>query len=663
MNTSCLSLWRVLVLVGTLAGAARAAETDPALRALMQYQSGADATPLRQFEARVRQAVDDPGQRAALETDLLQVLRGEATPEARRFACLQLAVIGGEASVPALAALLRSEETAGIAAAALAQNPAPAASDALRRALGNAPAAARPAIAHALGVRRDTRAVAQLNRLALGEDRAAGEAAITALGQVGTAGAQKTLAALRRSAPPEQQRVVAAASLNLADTLARKGSRKAATAIYQDYLAADQPADLRRGAFGGLLRLDRDGGQKRAIEALRGDDAALKPVAIAALPELKNAAASRAFAAVLPNLAPAEQAYLLQALTTRGDAPARKAAQDQLNSPHLEVRLAAIAALGRLGDTSTVPALARAAALTTNVVELRAVETALAGLPGDEAVDRALAAQLGTRAAAAKGPLLGALVRRARPVSYEVFLRESASPDAAIARLAFQGLSRVAGPEHLFPMLRALRDLRAEAALEDAQAAVGQALRRMEPKGQGVLTLTTLLDASPPARRARLIPPLVFCPEPAVFLGRVADAARSSDPTLRNVGLRTLADWPDPDAWEPLKALYPTAASETERVLVLRGLTRLLGEMNARPDAALVGRYRELLGSAKGDNDRKLILGALAGCAHPEALALAVEQLNQPGVRAEAVMAVKKIAGAIKGQHPQAAEAALQKVP
>jgi hypothetical protein len=69
-----------------------------------------------------------------------------------------------------------------------------------------------------------------------------------------------------------------------------------------------------------------------------------------------------------------------------------------------------------------------------------------------------------------------------------------------------------------------------------------------------------------------------------------------------------------------------------------------------------------LLASAKTDDDRKLVLGALSGAASPEALALAAEQLANTGVRAEAELAVKKIAEAIKDQHPQAAQDALDKL-
>jgi hypothetical protein len=60
--------------------------------------------------------------------------------------------------------------------------------------------------------------------------------------------------------------------------------------------------------------------------------------------------------------------------------------------------------------------------------------------------------------------------------------------------------------------------------------------------------------------------------------------------------------------------------------------------------------------------DLRLILGALGGAAHPEALQLALPLLENTGVRAEAEVAVRKIAEAIKAQHPQATEAALKRL-
>jgi hypothetical protein len=292
----------------------------------------------------------------------------------------------------------------------------------------------------------------------------------------------------------------------------------------------------------------------------------------------------------------------------------------------------------------------------------RAIELALSRLPGGPDVDRALAAQVRNRMAGPKAPFLAALVRRANPESLRIFLAEATSPDPTMAKLAFQGLSRVAGPQDLDAVLKALGSLSADTVLEDAQASVGQVLRRAATPAEAAAAVRRATDAVPGAPGAqRFLPLLVVCPD-AEGLARVEAAARATDPDLRDLGWRTLADWPDIAAWTPLSALYTQAPTETERVLALRGLARLLAEQNPHPDAQLLARYRGLLASAKGDSDRKLILGALAGCGHPDALALAVEQLAHPGVRAEATFAVKKIAETIKAEHSQAAEAALQKL-
>jgi len=154
---------------------------------------------------------------------------------------------------------------------------------------------------------------------------------------------------------------------------------------------------------------------------------------------------------------------------------------------------------------------------------------------------------------------------------------------------------------------------------------------------------------------------LAACPDGAA-LAAVTAALGDPDPVVKQAARRTLADWPDLAAWTALVGVYRNAGSEAERVVALRGLTRLLGEQNSRPDATLVGRYRDLLAGAKDENDRKLLLGALAGCGDPEALSLAVEQLPNAAVRAEAESAVRKIAEAIKEKHPQAAQAALEKL-
>ncbi len=651
----------LFLLTGWMAG--RAASTDSAVLAgLREYTSGGDVNLLRRYEQLVAQAVNDPAVREGVEADLVRVLAGPSTFEAKRFACTQLAVIGGEASVAATAALLRDEETVGIACLALAGNPSPEAGRVLRQSLRRLQGNSLVQVVNTLGTRRDTAAVRPLRELTANSDAAVAGAASLALGKIGTPAALTALAEARQKHDPAVADAVAAGSLIAAEQLLAANRRPTARRIYEELLAPGWPDQVRRGAFEALLRLDADGGEKRAAEALAGDEALFRPSAIAAVALIERPTASQRFAALLPELSPAEQALMVESLALRKDPAARRTVAEQLRSPQSEVRLAAITAVGRFGDAASVPALAGAVLAAKEANELRAIESALAGLSGGDAVDQALAAQLHNRMAGPKAPFLAALVRRANPGSLRVFLAETASPDPTMTRLAFQGLSRVAQPDDLPAVLKALAGLRAEAALEDAQASVGQILRRVEPAARGSAAVRESLKTTQAlSGRARFLPLLVYCPD-ADGLAELVAAANDANADVRDLGLRTLADWPDISAWEPLKRLYGEAPSATERVLLLRGLVRLLGEKNAQPTAQVVDHYRELLTSAKGDTDRKLILGTLAGCHDPAALALAVEQLDQPGVQAEARLAITKIAEAIKATHPEAAAAALKKL-
>src|ERR1035437_8220140 len=97
------------------------------------YQPGQSREPFRRIEDLVRQP--SSGVRKHLEAGLVRLLAPTSTFEARRFACKQLGIIGSSRALPALAGLLKSEETAGIACLALTTYPLGKADEILRAAL------------------------------------------------------------------------------------------------------------------------------------------------------------------------------------------------------------------------------------------------------------------------------------------------------------------------------------------------------------------------------------------------------------------------------------------------------------------------------------------------------------------------------------------------
>lgn len=221
------------------------------------YESGASLEPLRRIEILVGQSAGNSDLRNELETVLAKLITGNATYEAKRFACQQLAVMGSDRSLPAVGELLKRNETVGIACLALGTRLSIKASALLRESLSSLRGAARAQVVDALGDRRDTASVTLLIHLARDPDLTTAEAAITALGKIANRPARDAIAGLRKEGNPALARAVLDASLRVADTLAAAGDRKAVAALYNELSQPAQPPFVRRAAEAALRGLNQ----------------------------------------------------------------------------------------------------------------------------------------------------------------------------------------------------------------------------------------------------------------------------------------------------------------------------------------------------------------------------------------------------------------------
>jgi len=582
--------------------------------------------------------------------------------EAKRFACRQLGIVGGSAALPALASLLANEDTVGIACLALTTYPPGKADEILRGAVASASGARRIQLITALGDRRDAAAVRLLARAANEADVGVAEAAIAALGKIGDAAAREAIAALRSKARPALAPVLAEAALRGAERLSASGDRRRAIAAYEELLASSPAASVRRGAFEALLRLDEKRRQGRILAALEGMDSVLKPVAIAAVGTVPAGLSSGPFVAQLHHLTSAEQVWMIDSLAARGDIEARLGICASVSSPDLGVRLAAIRALSQVGDASLVSMFARALGSSKSVEESRAIETALVNLRGGAATDKVITAEVKHCGRKARAGFISALARRVGSAANPVFFAETESKEPTVARAAFRALGTTAEDADVPALVEALVNLSDREVRPDAEHAALQALGRMPSVPSRSALVRNALGRAHTLDSRRSLLGLLSIGADAPALAAAKTAATDSDPVIREAAIRALADWPDAAVWDTLAGLCNQPQNEALRGVALRGLVRLASEGNDHPDSALVGRYNFLVGSARTDADLKLILGALGGVAHPDALHLAASLVTRPGVRPEAEAAVRRIVGALKGQYPEAVADALRQV-
>jgi HEAT repeat protein len=391
MKTKMKTTWFCWIALLTLTGICLevgAAETAPEPAALTQaftllqtFDWGQGHETLQAIEDAILATRNDVAQRRALEQRLGACLSSPAPAAAKQFVCRKLSLIGTEASVPAVAALLGNAELSHIARLALERIPGSVPSDALRTALPQVDDRLKVGIIQSLGVRGDAAAVAVLTSLLRHTNNAVAGTAATALGQTGTPEAAHALSEFCRTAPPTLRPIVTDAWLIAAERLARSGERTEALAIYRHLFTDPTESALRPAAFRGLVNTEPEPAFARLSDALRGDDAALRTLAAALVAESPNAADVRRFADTLGSYPPAAQVALLEVFRTRRATAARPAALQMAQADNPPVRVAALQTLAVLGTASDVPLLAKMA-VAGRGEESEAARLALSALPG-----------------------------------------------------------------------------------------------------------------------------------------------------------------------------------------------------------------------------------------------------------------------------------------
>lgn len=224
---------------------------DQALEALKTYDWGTDRGPLAPLEAAIVTTRDDAAARAELITKLSAALASEISRDAKDIVCRLLMVVGTAEAVPALAALLASEELSHMARYALERIPDPAAAKALREAIPQLNGKLKAGVIGSLGVRKDADSVAIVAPLLADADPVVARAAACALGDIQTADAVAALSAA--SVPAECQMAVTDALLACAEKLLADTQRAEAMKIYKKFTGDQQPKHVRLAATRGLL--------------------------------------------------------------------------------------------------------------------------------------------------------------------------------------------------------------------------------------------------------------------------------------------------------------------------------------------------------------------------------------------------------------------------
>lgn len=404
----------------------------------------------------------------------------------------------------------------------------------------------------------------------------------------------------------------------------------------------------------------QDDAASMALDFLRSGDQDMETVAISMVRDMPGTELTKALAVELPKLSATSQVQLLSALGDRGDAAARPAVVTAAKSEDQSVRIAALRALGQLGDDTTVIMLAQAAAGARGA-EQKAARDSLYRLRGPK-VDRVILDEIPKAQAPVKVELISSIGERNIGEGVAPLLKTAKDPDRKVRTESFRVLKVIATPEHLPALVQLLIDARSSSDRSECQKTVASVAHKIKDKSnQAKAVLTVLPTVEQTQSRCSLLG----------VLGKIGDnnalpvltaAIKEKDADVQTVAIRSLAEWPSPEPLGDLLKVAETSENKLHRILALRGFVRLLGLDSKRPIEKTVEMYKKAMSLAPDTNEKRRVLSGLANAKSRAALEMATAYLADATLSREAEYAVVKNAEGIAADSPDQAKAILKKI-
>ncbi len=381
------------------------------------------------------------------------------------------------------------------------------------------------------------------------------------------------------------------------------------------------------------------------VEQLRSSDKGLFQLGLTVAREHSGREVADALAAELTRTTPERAALIVGALADRDERILPAAILEISKSGPKPMRIAAIGAVGRLGDASSLSTLLDIAA--ENDAELsQSAKTALAELSGDN-----VNAEIAARLAKAEGKSLASLIElvgQRRIDATAPLVRAVGHPDAAIRNAALTALGKTASPKELAVLISQVVAPTDSVDAQVAQRALKEAAIRMPDREACAAQLTAAMPKASVATKSSLLEILGAMGGPKA-LQTIAAAVKGNDEQLQDTGSRVLGEWMSVDAAPALLDITKTVSSDKYKVRALRGYIRLARQF-AMPDPERAEMCQNALDAASRADEQKLVLAVLERYPSVDTLRVAVRATELRGLKDDATRVAMTIAQKIGGK-------------
>jgi len=636
------------------------AKTDALLKRIETYEFGQSRESLTMFAELVRSSIDSQKNKKLIEKGMLAFLKSDATLAGKQFICKQLSIIGTEDAVPILSPMLINKETSDIARYALERIPGRRVDKALRDALSKTKGEAKVGIINTLGQRKDERSVRTLSKLVYDSNKTIAGAAAAALGKIANPKACEILAEAIDKTKGSVKSIVLDSYLLCADQLCASDNKTEALEIYKKLFASDYSMPIRSAALRGIITASGDKGSDIILKTLKTENEKIKTTAISMIRELPQSQKIDKIVAELPNLSVTNKIQLLAALADRGDASAHGHVVNATKDENVEVRIAAMKALVKLGDETDIDLLIKIAA-DGDFAEKETARETLGRLNGAK-IDETIIANIDNNEPEIQVELIQSVGSRNISNAVDVLLKTATSEHRKVRLESIKSLEMIGSPKDLDSLVDLLLNVQSDVERRRAEKAVVAVAHKIEKQDeQATVVLKKLPSQKDIKDRCSLLRVLGNIGDPN-GLPVLQESLKDKNEDIQKAAIQALTDWPTPEPLVDLLAVVKSSKNETHQILALRGHIRLLGLPSDRSKDETIQLYKTAMKLAKNTGEKRLALSGISNIRTVNALNTAASFLTDTELKNEAEVAVIRIADRIRRNFPKETKAVLLKV-
>lgn len=594
--------------------------------------------------------VSQPGQetlRKMSERAYCKALNNLLDKQNKSFIISQLELVGKDDAIACLQPYLTDLQLADPAARALVKINTPRAKASLLNALGKAAGNAKLSLVEALGDSRTKEAAALIAGLTTADEELT-KMALYALANIAELSSEAVLRTAAEKAGFNYERTNAvAAYLRYAEALMNNGEKDAAKRIAEQVLfkaTAENQVHIRAAAL--KLVSDFSSAQRDQYLLSAMDDPSFPYRAAAiklALPGLKPGNADL-WTKKLAKVDPETQVAILNMLGECSIQTVLPAVSRMFKSKDVAVRTAAIAAVGKIGETKVLPSL-----LTLmnkgDAADIAAVSDAILRMKG-EGVTAQVAAYIVKAKPDVQVALINILASKAANAQLNTIYSQLKSRDLAVRQAAFSALKQTVVSENLPQLFSLLDEATEETELLKIQEAIIVAMKGANDSGQQVEMVLQQMTAAPQSKKQLYYKMLAGLGGDKA-LTAVSNAFDSGDEASKKAAIAALSAWATADAKDKLIKVANQPVNAAYLNPALEGYLKLLRSSVFKPEQRLL-LLREAMAVAKTPAQQQQILKDIEQAKCLNSLLFAGRYLDNPATQQAAGMAVMNIALADK---------------